>query len=120
MSIYRLDDIHEVPCTVIIMRLARFNETQLRLLTDNGIIGLTNRLGIDTEDSLIKHITGDYDASEYTDADPDYDRSEVELNSPVKRLRKVIAVSLNYEKHVKEAITDKDITTDEWFSRDPP
>jgi 2-keto-4-pentenoate hydratase/2-oxohepta-3-ene-1,7-dioic acid hydratase in catechol pathway len=59
---------------------------------------------------------GDYDASAYVDADPDHDRADVHLGSPVGRPGKVIAAPLNYEKHIEEAIADKDITTDEWFS----
>ncbi|SEP01164.1 2-keto-4-pentenoate hydratase/2-oxohepta-3-ene-1,7-dioic acid hydratase (catechol pathway) [Halogranum amylolyticum] len=99
------------------MRFVRFNQGHLGLLTDNGgVIDLTNRLGIESEDPLVEYINGDYDASDYTDADPDYDRSEVELGSPVKRPGKVIAAPLNYENHIEEAIADKDITTDEWFS----
>jgi 2-keto-4-pentenoate hydratase/2-oxohepta-3-ene-1,7-dioic acid hydratase in catechol pathway len=38
------------------------------------------------------------------------------LNAPVRRPGKVIAAPLNYEKHIEEAISDRDITTDEWFS----
>lgn len=99
-----------------IMRLVRFNEDQLGLLTDDGIIDVTNRLGINVEDPLLEYIRGDYDASEYTDAKEDYQREEVTVASPVKRPGKVIAAPLNYENHIKEAIADKDITTDEWFS----
>lgn len=99
-----------------IMRLVRFNEDQLGLLTDDGIIDVTNRLGINVEDPLLEYIRGDYDASEYADAKEDYQREEVTVASPVKRPGKVIAAPLNYENHIKEAIADKDITTDEWFS----
>jgi 2-keto-4-pentenoate hydratase/2-oxohepta-3-ene-1,7-dioic acid hydratase in catechol pathway len=99
------------------MRFVRFNEDHLGLLTaDDGIVDLTDRLGIDADDPLVEYINGDYDASEYADADPDFDRSDVELNSPVERPGKVIAAPLNYENHIAEAISDKDITTDEWFS----
>ncbi|MXR19922.1 fumarylacetoacetate hydrolase family protein [Halobacterium bonnevillei] len=99
------------------MRFVRFNEDHLGLLTaDDGIVDLTDRLGIDADDPLAEYINGDYDASEYADADPDFDRSDVELNSPVERPGKVIAAPLNYENHIAEAISDKDITTDEWFS----
>ena len=98
------------------MRLVRFNEDHLGLLTDDGIVDLTDRLDVDTDDPLVEYVDGDYDASEFADAAPDYDRSEVELNSPVDRPGKVIAAPLNYENHIAEAISDKDITTDEWFS----
>lgn len=98
------------------MRLVRFDEDRLGLLSDEGIIDVTDRLEINAEDPLIEYIRGDYDASEYADAKVDYQREEVTVASPVKRPGKVIAAPLNYENHIKEAIADKDITTDEWFS----
>jgi len=98
------------------MRFVRFDETRLGLLTDGGIVDLTDRLGIDARDPLAEYIRGEYDASEYADADPDYTRDEVELGSPIRRPGKVIAAPLNYENHIEEAIADKDITTDDWFS----
>ncbi|MFC6963996.1 fumarylacetoacetate hydrolase family protein [Halocatena marina] len=99
------------------MRFVRFNQDYLGLLTDDdGIVDLTDRLDLDSEDPLVEFMNGDYDASEYSDADPDYDRSEVEIGSPVAYPGKVIAAPLNYENHIEEAIADKDITTDEWFS----
>ncbi|WP_424009227.1 fumarylacetoacetate hydrolase family protein [Haloferax denitrificans] len=98
------------------MRFVRFDETNLGLLTDDGVINLTSRLGIESHDPLQTYIRGDYDASEYIDDEPDFDRSEVQLQSPIRRPGKVIAAPLNYENHIEEAIADKDITTDEWFS----
>ncbi|GAA0268781.1 fumarylacetoacetate hydrolase family protein [Halobacterium noricense] len=99
------------------MRFVRFNEDRLGLLTDDdGVVDLTDRLGIDAADPLVEYINGDYDASEYADAEPDYDRDEVELGSPVERPGKVIAAPLNYENHIEEALADRDITTEEWFS----
>ncbi|GGC63846.1 fumarylacetoacetate hydrolase family protein [Haloferax sulfurifontis] len=98
------------------MRFVRFDQGHLGLLTNDGIVDLTDRLGLGTDDPLVEYINGDYDASEYVDAEPDYDGREVEIKSPVKRPGKVIAAPLNYENHIEEAIADKDITTDEWFS----
>ena len=99
------------------MKFVRFNETRLGLLTDeDGIIDLTDRLGISSHDPLQTYIRGDYDASAYEDAEPDYQRAAVTLGSPIHRPGKVIAAPLNYENHIEEAIADKDITTDEWFS----
>jgi 2-keto-4-pentenoate hydratase/2-oxohepta-3-ene-1,7-dioic acid hydratase in catechol pathway len=98
------------------MRFVHFDEGRLGLLTDDGIVDLTDRLGIDSRDPLLEYIRGDYDASEYADAVPDYDRNEVELKAPVRRPGKVIAAPLNYENHIAEAIADRDITTEEWFS----
>ncbi|MFC7216082.1 fumarylacetoacetate hydrolase family protein [Saliphagus sp. GCM10025334] len=100
------------------MRFVRYSDGQLGLLTDDGtgVIELSDRLGIDGSEPLIEYIKGDYDASEYKGADPDHDVESVELKSPVGRPGKVIAAPLNYENHIEEAISDKDITTDEWFS----
>jgi 2-keto-4-pentenoate hydratase/2-oxohepta-3-ene-1,7-dioic acid hydratase in catechol pathway len=100
------------------MRFVRYNENRLGLLTDNGngIIDLTERLGIESRDPLAEYIRGEYDAEAYTDEAPDYDRSDVDLNAPVRRPGKVIAAPLNYENHIEEALSDRDITTDEWFS----
>ncbi|WP_435127048.1 fumarylacetoacetate hydrolase family protein [Halobaculum sp. D14] len=100
------------------MRFVSFDEDRLGLLTDDGtgVIDLTDRLEIDSRDPLVEYIRGDYDASEYEDAEPDFDRDEVELASPVQRPGKVIAAPLNYENHIEEALADRDITTEEWFS----
>lgn len=104
---------------LLYMRFVRFDEDQLGLLTDDGtgIIDLTDRLDIDARDPLVEYIRGEYgDAAEYENAEADYDIDDVHLESPIKRPGKVIAAPLNYEKHIEEAISDKDITTDEWFS----
>ena len=99
------------------MQFVRFDEDRLGLLTDEGgIVDLTDRLGIESHDPLQTYLRGDYDASDYADADSDYDRSEVDLHSPVHRPGKVIAAPLNYENHIEEALSDRDITTDEWFT----
>jgi 2-keto-4-pentenoate hydratase/2-oxohepta-3-ene-1,7-dioic acid hydratase in catechol pathway len=100
------------------MRFVHFDEGRLGLLTDDGVVDLTDRLGIDSDsrDPLLAYVRGDYDASAYADADPDYRRSDVEVNAPICRPGKVIAAPLNYENHIAEAIADRDITTDEWFS----
>jgi len=92
--------------------------TTARLLTDNGsgVIALNDRLGIDADDPLAEYINGEYDASEYADADADHDVADVDIGSPVGRPGKVIAAPLNYENHIEEALSDRDITTEEWFS----
>ncbi|WP_266081482.1 fumarylacetoacetate hydrolase family protein [Haladaptatus caseinilyticus] len=100
------------------MRFVRFDEDRLGLLTDDdtGVIDLSDRLDLITRDPLLEFIRSDYDASEFTDANPDYDIEDVHIGAPIKRPGKVIAAPLNYENHIEEAIADKDITTDEWFS----
>jgi len=100
------------------MRFVRYDDDQLGLLTDDGtgVIDLTERLGLGGHEPLVEYIEGDYDASEYADADPDHDVEDVHIGSPVGRPGKVIAAPLNYENHIEEALSDRDITTDEWFS----
>ena len=100
------------------MRFVRYDDDKLGLLTDDGegVIDLSDRLGLEGDEPLVEYMEGDYDAAEYEDEDPDYDVEDVEIGSPVGRPGKVIAAPLNYENHIEEAISDKDITTDEWFS----
>lgn len=100
------------------MRFVHYGDEQLGLLTDDGsgIVNLTGRLGLDSNEPLVEYIDGDYDASEYTDAPTDHDVDDVTIKSPIGRPGKVIAAPLNYENHIEEAISDRDITTDEWFS----
>jgi 2-keto-4-pentenoate hydratase/2-oxohepta-3-ene-1,7-dioic acid hydratase in catechol pathway len=98
------------------MRFVRFDDDCLGLLTEDGIVDLTDRLGIDARDPLVEYIRGDDDASAYADADPDHNRADVDLGSPVSRPGKVIAAPLNYENHITEALEDRDLTTEEWFS----
>lgn len=100
------------------MRFVRYNDNQLGLLTDDGtgVIDLTDRLGLESDEPLVEYIENDHDAAVYEDEAPDYDIEDVEVGSPVGRPGKVIAAPLNYENHIEEAIADKDITTEEWFS----
>lgn len=100
------------------MQFVQYDEGRLGLLTDDGtgIIDLTDRLGLESDDPLAEYIEGDHDASEYADAEADVAVEDAHLGSPIRRPGKVIAAPLNYENHIEEAIADRDITTDEWFS----
>lgn len=100
------------------MRFIRYDNDKLGLLTagGTGVVDLTDRLGLSSADPLIEYANSDVEASDFADADPDHDRSEVTLKSPINRPGKVIAAPLNYENHIEEALSDRDITTDEWFS----
>jgi len=100
------------------MKFVRYDEGRLGLLTDDdqGVIDLTDRLDLGSEDPLIEYMEGDYDASEYADEPADHDVSAVRLESPVRRPGKVIAAPLNYENHIEEALSDRDIDLDEWFT----
>ncbi len=100
------------------MRFVQYDDGRLGLLTADGegIIDLTDRIGLSSSDPLLEYIRGDYDASAYADANPDLSIEEAHLGAPVRRPGKVIAAPLNYENHIEEAIADKEITTSEWFS----
>jgi 2-keto-4-pentenoate hydratase/2-oxohepta-3-ene-1,7-dioic acid hydratase in catechol pathway len=100
------------------VKFVRFDNNRLGVLTNGGkgAVDLTDRLNLSSRDPLIEYLRGDFDASNYADAKADYDVSDITLESPVRRPGKVIAAPLNYEKHIEEAISDRDITTEEWFS----
>ena len=100
------------------MRFVRFDGDSLGLLTDDGdgIVDLTDRLDLASSDPLVEYMEGDYDASEYAGEDADVSVGDVTLESPVRRPGKVIAAPLNYEKHIEEALSDRDIDLDEWFT----
>jgi hypothetical protein len=58
------------------MRFVRFDGDRLGLLADDGgLIDLTDRLGLSSAEPLVEYIEGDYDASEYVEADFDRDRT---------------------------------------------
>lgn len=100
------------------MRFVRYNSDQLGLLTDDGagIVDLTDRLDLTSNDPLIEYLTEEYDASEYVGNDADHSLDDVRLEPPIRRPGKVIAAPLNYEKHIEESLADKDIDLDDWFS----
>ncbi len=100
------------------MRFVRYDGDRLGLLTPDGegIVDLTDRLGLTSDEPLVEFIEGGHDASEYADAEPDHDRADVHVGAPVGRPGKVIAAPLNYRKHIEEALSDRDIDVDEWFS----
>jgi 2-keto-4-pentenoate hydratase/2-oxohepta-3-ene-1,7-dioic acid hydratase in catechol pathway len=100
------------------MRFVRYDSDRLGLLTteEDGIIDLTDRLNLSSGDPLLEYIRSDTDANEYADAAADHAVENVHIESPVQRPGKVIAAPLNYEAHIEEALSDRDITTDEWFS----
>lgn len=100
------------------MRFVRYDGDRLGLLTPDGdgVIDLTDRLGLESDEPLVEYLEGGHDASAYADADPDHDRADVHLNAPVGRPGKVIAAPLNYQQHIEEALSDRDIDVHDWFS----
>jgi len=99
-------------------KFVRFDGGRLGLVgaDGEGVIDLTERLGLESDDPLVEYAAGGYDAAEYADAEADEALADVRLEAPVGRPGKVIAAPLNYEKHIEEAIGDADIDLDEWFS----
>jgi len=100
------------------MRLARFDTDRLGILVDDGsgLVDLTDRLDLRTDDPLIEYLERDASAEEYRDAEPDVTLDSVRLESPVRRPGKVVAAPANYERHVQEAIDDADFDIDDWFT----
>lgn len=100
------------------MRLARFNTDRLGLLVDDasGLVDLTDRLDLRTNDPLIEYLVGEADADKHLDAEPDVALDSVRLESPVRRPGKIVAAPANYERHVQEAIDDADFDIDDWFT----
>jgi 2-keto-4-pentenoate hydratase/2-oxohepta-3-ene-1,7-dioic acid hydratase in catechol pathway len=100
------------------MRFVRFDDDRLGLLTDDGkgIVDLTDRLGLTSDEPLVEYLEAGVDASGYADADPDVARDDVQLGSPVRRPGKVIAAPLNHEAYIEEALADRGIDTDQWLS----
>ena len=98
------------------MRFVRFDEERLGLLTDDGVVDLTDKFDLDSRDPLVEYIRGEYDASEYANDEPNHDLDSVRLKSPVKRPGKVIAAPLNYREHIEEAFEDSDLPVRELFS----
>lgn len=100
------------------MRYIRFNEDRLGHLSDDGtgIVDVTDALDLSSDDPLLELIRRGDDPSNSLPDEPIIDRDEVTIEAPIKRPGNVIAAPLNYENHIEEAIADKDITTDEWFS----
>lgn len=99
------------------MRFVQFDEGRFGLLTrDGGVVDLSERLDMSGDEPLVEYAEGEYDLSEYENSTPDYDVDEVTLQAPVRRPGKVVAAPLNYEAHIEEAIADRDIDLDDWFS----
>jgi len=100
------------------MRFVRYDGDRLGLLTDDesGVIDLTDRLGLSSNDPLKEYLREAHDAEPYADEPADHDVADVRLEAPVRRPGKVIAAPLNYEKHVEEALADQDIDLHEWFT----
>ena len=98
------------------MELVRFDSERLGVRTGDGVVDVTDRLGLSSSDPLVEYARNGLDAGEYVDATLDYTRDEVSIESPVRRPGKIIAAPLNYEKHIEEAIDDADIDLDDWFS----
>lgn len=100
------------------MRYVRFNANRVGLMTEDGdgIIDITDEEDATQHDPLLSRIRNGSLPESAPDQDPDYAREDVTINAPIRRPGKVIAAPLNYEAHIEEAIADKEITTDEWFS----
>jgi len=73
------------------MRFVCYDDGQLGLLTDDGtgVIDLTDRLGLESEEPLVERIQGNCDAREYEGSEPDHKRSQTGEKSKTPGLRVV-------------------------------
>lgn len=86
------------------MKFIRFDDNKLGLIaaSGGGIIDLTDRLGLTSDDPLIEYLNEGLSASEYRDAPPDHGMDDVAINAPVRQPSKIIAAPANYVEHVGE------------------
>lgn len=100
------------------MKLVRFDRNRVGRLSDDGqtIVDLTDEFDVSSDDPILELLRrGELPGSAPTGG-VELARSDVTINAPIGRPGKVIAAPLNYEAHIEEAIADRDITIDEWFS----
>lgn len=100
------------------MRFVRYNGDRLGVLSadQQGIVDLTDRLGLESRDPLRELITSGGEPERYAGEPQDVGLENVRLDSPIKRPGKVVAAPLNYEKHIDEALADSDLDLDDRFS----
>jgi 2-keto-4-pentenoate hydratase/2-oxohepta-3-ene-1,7-dioic acid hydratase in catechol pathway len=86
------------------MKFVRYDDNNLGLLTtdERGIIDLTDRLGLESDDPLVEYIDSDADASSYEGAAADIPLDRAQLESPVAAPGKVLAAPSNYAEHQAE------------------
>ena len=86
------------------MKFVRFDGDRLGLLTadGDGIVDLTDRLGLGGRDPLLDYLRAGHDASDSADEVADVATADVRLESPVRRPGKVVAAARNYREHVEE------------------
>ena len=102
------------------MRIVRYDTDRLGLLTErgDGIIDVTDRLGLTSADPLIEYLRSDADIGQFQDATPDVKRSEVMVETPIRWPRKVIAAPSNYAEHIAE-MSGSDIRPLSYFLKSP-
>lgn len=100
------------------MRYTRFDDDRLGHVTSDGqgIVDLTAEADVTGDDPLLELIREDVDVTPPESPESTVDRTDVTIHAPIRRPGKVIAAPLNYEAHIEEAISDRDIDLDEWFS----
>lgn len=102
------------------MKFVRYDDSNLGLLTEgDGIIDLTERLGLERDDPLKEYIDSGADASAYQDADADTSLSEVDLESPIETPGKIVAAPSNYAEHQEEMSGGPTTTPDSYFLKAP-
>lgn len=98
------------------MRVARFDADRLGVVTEEGVIDLTDRLELTTNDPLFELLQRGDGIGNYPNTSPDLRLDDVSLEAPIRRPGKVVAAPLNYKKHIEEALSDPDLDLDDWFT----
>lgn len=103
------------------MKFVRYDGDRFGLLTtdEDGIVDLTQRLGIDTDDPLKTYVTGNYDAVPYLDADPDVSVDAVRLEPPIAWPGKIVCAPGNYVDHQAEMTSEWTIKEKGYFLKAP-
>lgn len=103
------------------MKFVRYNSGTLGLLTNHGegVVNLTERLGLESDDPLLEYIESNADASAYEDANADVSVDEVDLDPPVQAPGKVVAAPSNYAEHQAEMSGGPTTTPKGYFLKAP-
>lgn len=84
------------------MKFVQFDDSTLGLLSGNGVIDLTSRLGLSSNEPLKEYIVGGLSVDQFDFDEPDYKLDEVSLDAPIRRPNKIIAAAGNYVNHIGE------------------
>jgi 2-keto-4-pentenoate hydratase/2-oxohepta-3-ene-1,7-dioic acid hydratase in catechol pathway len=94
------------------MKFVRYDGSRLGLLTDGGVVDLTDPLGLTSDDPLREYVVEGLSADRVADRDPDHAVGDVSLESPLRRPGKIVAAAGNYVEHLGE-VGDEFVSPDQ-------